>query len=283
MRRSCSTLLSLALLAAPLGAALAAGPARPAPKAADKKAAEAAAAVDPAQELLAALRSGSGDAVEAAEKLCALPPQRSTEHILNELAIGVSPKVANVFLDALAARKDPQSIEVLAVYANHRSPELRKKALTALGTIPGPQVVPVLIAALSDSTTDVRATAAEALGRRRERTAEGPLLKLLSRGDSAAAPALGAIGGPDTARGLGELVGTLPDRLLIATLGELLKRGDFGPDPLRLEVVQTLGKLAGTETVDALSDFIKGTDKEKEKYKTARAEALKIIELRTAK
>ena len=36
--------------------------------------------------------------------------------------------------------------------------------------------------------------------------------------------ALGAIGGPDTARGLGELVGTLPDRLLIATLGELLKR-----------------------------------------------------------
>ena len=188
-----------------------------------------------------------------------------------------------MFLDALAARKDPQSIEVLAVYASHRSPELRKKALTALGAIPGPQVVPVLIAALSDSTTDVRATAAEALGRRRERTAEGPLLKLLSRGDSAAAPALGAIGGPDTARGLGELVGTLPDRLLIATLGELLKRGDFGPDPLRLEVVQTLGKLAGTETVDALPDFIKGTDKEKEKYKTARAEALKIIELRTAK
>ena len=88
----------------------------------------------------------------------------------------------------------------------------------------------------------------------------------------------------DTARALSEMIGNVPDSFITETLGLLLLRPDFGPDPLRLEVVKTLGKLPGSQPIDILSDYLKETGKDKaDKARLSRTEANKIIEQRTAK
>lgn len=214
--------------------------------------------------------------------------------------------------------KFAEILQVLGIYSRHRSPDLRKRSVQALAALIAPaaaptavaapakpaakapavkepaappvaaaeqaRVVPMLIAALSDSSAEVRAVAAEALGDRREKTAEPALIKLLLRKDSAAPPALGKIGGADTARALSEMIGNVPDSFITETLGLLLLRPDFGPDPLRLEVVKTLGKLPGSQPIDILSDYVKETGKDKaDKARLSRTEANKIIEQRTAK
>jgi hypothetical protein len=274
--------------------------------------------------LIGELRGKEDQALGAVKKLAALDTPRATEILLGELSLGLQPKVAGAVLDVLLHKRSADSLPVLSLYAKHRNPELRKRAVSALAALVVPtagaaggaaggaqpvakgskaggkvpaapaapalsaaqqaQVVPLLIAALSDANTDVRAVAAEALGARRERSAEPALIKLLLRKDAAAPAALGQIGGTETARALAEMIGTVPDRLLAETLGLLLVRPDFGPDPLRLEVVKTLGKLSGSQPIDLLTDYLTATSKDKaDKARPSRAEAQKIIEQRTAK
>lgn len=269
--------------------------------------------------LVAKLRSTTdSEAALAARKLGEAKTPGAQAALFDALASGVSPKVAAAALSALAAQRSPDSLPILELYSHHRSPELRKRAtlgLAALVVAPeesettakppvgkkpikaalktgplipheelAPKVVPQLIAALSDGSAEVRQVAAEALGKRREKSAESALIKLLLRKDSAAPEALGLIGGPDTARALGEMIGTVPNYLITATLGALLRRPDFGPEPMRTEVVKTLGKMPGDQPVDFLSDYVKATDTDKEsKARPSRAEAQKIIEQRTAK
>jgi HEAT repeat protein len=248
---------------------------------AGKKGKEGQPPLDPADGLLADLRGGETQGVEAAQKLAELGTPRATEIMLDELALGVPPKVAAALLKALSQKGLPQSFEVLSLYAADRNPELRKLAISALADVRETRVVPLLVAALSDATPDVRAAAAQALSARREKAAEPALLKLLAHKDAAAAPALAEIGGPETARTLAEMVGNVPDHLLVTALGDLLKRKDFGPDPIRLEVVKTLGKIPGNDAVDALADYLKVTAKDK--TTPSRGEASKIIEQRTTK
>jgi HEAT repeat protein len=259
-------------------------------------------------------------AIALVQKLGALDTPRSTEILLGELSLGMTPKVSGAVLDVLAARRSAESLPLLSLYARHRNPELRKRAVSALAALvlppkapevkegaaaakpadkakkpaapaapaltPAQQatVVPLLISALSDANADVRGVAAEALGARREKAAEPALIKLLLRKDPVAPAALGQIGGAETARSLAEMIGNVPDRLLGETLGMLLIRPDFGPDPLRLEVVKTLGKLSGSQPIDLLNDYVQATAKDKaDKVRPSRVEAQKIIEQRTAK
>lgn len=289
-------------------------------------------APDPAVALSAELRKGDDAAVAAVKKLGELGTPKALDVLLDELATGLSPKVAKAALDVLAARREHESntFPVLSLYAHHRNPELRKQALTALaallppapGTTPAPApaapaapagkpakalakapakvpqkvlvpppvmpastaagpVVPLLIAALSDANADVRQVAAQALGDHREKSAEPYLIKLLLRKDASAPVALGQIGGPDTARALAEMIGNVPDGMILETLGELLKRPDFGPENVRVQVVKTIGKMPGAVTLDILDDYVKDTAKDK--ARPSRTEAQKIIEQRTAK
>jgi len=236
---------------------------------------------DPVEALAPGLRGPEDQAVEAAQKLAALPGPRAVDLLLDALVVGAPPRVAAALLEALAPKKDPRAAEVLAYYAHDRNPELRRLAVSALGVVPDPRVTPLLIAALSDAMAEVRGAAAQALGARREKSAEPQLLKLLARKDASAPAALGQIGGPETARTLAEMVGNVPDRLLVQSLAALLQRPDFGPGPLRLEVVKTLGKMPGNDAVEALSDYIKATAKDKNR--PSRAEAGRLVEERSAK
>ena len=269
--------------------------------------------------LIAKLRSTSeAEAVAAARKLVEIKTPTVQAALYDALALGVPPKVAAAALTALAAQRSAESLPVLELYTHHRNPDLRKRATQGLAalvvapdetdatprppvagkkpvkvaakapTIPheelAPKVVPALIAALSDGSAEVRGVAAEALGKRREKSAESALIKLLLRKDSAAPEALGQIGGPDTARALGEMTGTVPNYLITQTLGALIRRPDFGPEPVRTEVVKMLGKMPGDQPVDILTDYVKATETDKEtKARPSRAEAQKIIEQRTAK
>jgi HEAT repeat protein len=238
-------------------------------------------------EDLAALRAEVRDkaeakAVDAARKLAEDTSAQALEVILDELAIGAPTRVQAELLAGLGGRKDPRAFDTLVHYTTNRNVTLRKKAVVAIGELADAKVTPILVAALSDTATDVRSAAARALANRKEKApvVEEALIKLLAHKDEAAVGALGAIGGPITARKLGELGGQIPDGLLANTFAELLRREDFGPDPLRVECIKAVGKLTGPEATQTLKDYVAATDKDKER--PSRKEALKLIELRGA-
>jgi len=124
----------------------------------------------------------------------------------------------------------------------------------------------------------VRAKAARDLGELNDRRAERPLFKMLRRGDAAAAGPLGTVGGVETAKQLAELIGELPDRVLATALGTIVKRKDFGPDPLRKELVKTLCKIPGADATAALVEYIASVP-EKE-IRLSKKEAEKCLEAR---
>jgi hypothetical protein len=94
------------------------------------------------------------------------------------------------------------------------------------------------------------------LGERKERRAERPLFKMLRRGDKSAAEPLGKIGGVETAKQFAELIGELPDAVVATALGTIVKRPDFGPDPLRNEVIKALCKIPGADATAAIVEYV---------------------------
>jgi HEAT repeat protein len=217
----------------------------------------------------------------AASSLGALGDRRATEALAGALELGLPPRVAAASLEALGQKKDAGLLDLFFRYARHRRPELRKVALDALGALPQPTVAAVLVDALGDTDGTVRAKAARILGERRERTAEDPLFRLLVRGDEAAGEPLGAVAGIGTVRKLIELVGQVPDRALALALGGCILRPDFGPEPLRVDAVKTLGKLPGSEPVAMLEEYDKKLPEAD--ARPSRAEARRILEGRKAR
>ena len=217
---------------------------------------------------------------EAAHKLGELNDPKALDAILDALAVGAPPKVQATLLGALSGKKDPRAVEVLKHYARNRNAELRKKALAGLAELGDARGVPTMIEALSDSVEEVRATAATALGKRKERSAEGKLIKLMQHKDEASAKALALMATPELAHRLSELLGQVPDALLCTALGEMLKRPDFGPEPIRVEVVKTLSKVPGIDSTSALLEYVAAT--EKDKMRPSRVEAQKIVDQRSS-
>jgi HEAT repeat protein len=223
--------------------------------------------------------SDEDKAADAAQKLALSSDAKALDTLLDALALGAPPKRAAAILGALAGKKDARTLDVLRHFAKNRNAELRKKALIALGAVPDPKVVPVLLDSLSDSVEEVRAAGAKALGDRREKSAETKLIQLLKRRDQAAAGALAQLGTPDLAHRIAEMLGDVPDPLLCATLGEMLKRPDFGPENIRVELVKTLAKVPGLDSTTTLIEYVAAT--EKDKQRPSRMEAQKIIDQRS--
>jgi HEAT repeat protein len=246
-----------------------------------KSVAKPAAPAEPLSELkLQLMIAGDEKAGEVAHKLAESPDPKALDVLLDALALGAPPPRAAEILDALGGKKDARAIDVLRHFARNRNPDLRKKALVALGSIADAKVVPALSDALSDPVEEVRAAAARALGERREKSAEPRLIQLLRRKDTAAASALAQLGTPDSAHRIAEMLGEIPDSLLCTAIGEMLKRPDFGPDNVRVELVKTLAKVPGIDSTTALVEYVAAT--EKDKARPSRQEAQRIVDQRSS-
>jgi HEAT repeat protein len=236
---------------------------------------------EPVADLRKSLMTADDDkAAEAARKLSESADPAALDALLDALALGAPPHRAADVLAALAGKKDARAVDVLKHFAKNRNPELRKKALLALGALPDQRAVQPLLDALSDSVEEVRAAAAKSLGDRKEKSAEGRLLQLLRRRDAAAATALAQLGTPDLAHRIAEMLGDIPDALLCTALGDMLKRPDFGPENIRVEMVKTLAKVPGIDSTTTLIEYVAAT--EKDKTRPSRQEAQKIVDQRSS-
>jgi hypothetical protein len=217
-------------------------------------------------------------AVDAADRLGKSKDPKATDVLLDALSVGASPRVAAAALESLAKQKSARAVPVLLHFSRNRHPELRRKALLALGPFREPRVTQAIAARLGDSAKDVRATAAQLLAERKDRGAEKTLLKLVKRGDEAAAIALGQVMAADSVRRLAELHGTVSEGLLASALGEYVKRGDVA-DATRVDVIRTLGKMPGAEATAALVEYIGSVPQGQ--ARASKNEAQKLIEQRS--
>ena len=199
--------------------------------------------------------------------------------LVEALQRGAPPRVQAAMLDALGKKKDARALEVLILYAHNRNAELRKKALAALAPLGDARAAAPLVAALADSDAEVRAQAAAGIAQRRQKGAEEQLIKLMQHKDMSAAGALAAVATPALAHRLSELIGQAPDPILCTALGEMLKRADFGPEPIRVEVVRTLAKVPGVDSTAVLVEYIAAT--ERDKSRPSRVEAQKVVDERS--
>ncbi len=175
----------------------------------------------------------------------------SLDLLLMQLLLGYPPQLSKAMIEALGNRKDPRAMETLVFYSRHRSPELRVEALTALSALefkdPGQikATNELLLKALRDMDEPVRNKAAWLLARRKVAEAEELLLVLFSRGSTPAMEALGSVGGIRTAHAMAlALEDSRASREpLIRTIGTLLSRPDFGPEPVRIQLVKILGSI----------------------------------------
>ncbi|MEO8213936.1 MAG: HEAT repeat domain-containing protein [Myxococcales bacterium] len=198
--------------------------------------------------------------------------------IVELLAVGPPPPATIAALDALKKLRDPTSVELLNLYAGHRSAEVRKHAVQALGVFADARVVPTLMERLGDSAPDVRAVAAEALATRGEKAAVPRLMALLKRNDAGAAAPLGALAPVSALSSIVALQGSIDDDNLAAALGELLKRRD-APESVRVDLVKALGLVPGASSTTALVEYVaesSGGDR-----RASRIEAQKVIDERS--
>lgn len=247
---------------------------QPAKKAA---AAKKPAAVPP--ELVTAL--GGADleaAARAAEQLGANPNAAAHDALLDALALGLPPAVAVPAINALALKPAPPDGLALRRYAGHANPSVRIAAITALASYPDPSSQKAVAAGLRDPVGNVRNAAAAAAGRGHVKVAIEPMLHLLARGEDASARGLAQLADADLARKIAEQLGKVPDATLVVALGAILKRADFGPDAVKVEVVRAIGKIQDSAAVNALTDYIDATPKAPPR--TSRQEAVLIVEAR---
>jgi HEAT repeat protein len=143
---------------------------------------------------------------------------------------------------------------------------------------PDPAAHKLVIAGLHDAVGAVRGAAAAAAAKGRIREAIDPLFDLLARNEEPAAKALAAMADADLVRRVGDQLGKVPDAVLAQCLGMILKRADFGPDTVRVEVVRALGKIQDQAALAALSDYVDATPKNPPRQ--SRDEAEKMVEAR---
>jgi HEAT repeat protein len=222
-------------------------------------------------------------AIDAARALSQAPATDldAVGGLVTALGHGAAPKVSAAMLRALAGKSDARTVAMLERYAQHRTAAVREAALDALAALPAgdKRALSPLLAALGDSDAEVRAHAAQCIGARRESGAEERLVKLLEHRDPASASALAAIGTPQLAHRLSEMLGSVPDPILCSALGEMLKRADFGPEPIRVEVVRTLAKVPGADSTTVLLEYVAAS--ERDKNRPSRLEAQKIVDERS--
>lgn len=202
----------------------------------------------------------------------------AVDALIEALALGTTPSLAVHFIKALGKCKHSKSLQMLALYAGNRHPEVRVASVAALEGLREDGAAGVLLERLGDSDATVRAAAASALATRKDTRAAGRLWALVQKSDAGAAAPFGQLGALDSASKVAELRGTIDDVTLSSALGEFLKRPD-APDRLRIDLVRTLGRVPGAEATTALVEYL-ATVPDGE-ARPSKAEAETLIEQRS--
>jgi hypothetical protein len=229
---------------------------------------------------ITALQGADGDAaIKAAETLGASDQPAAHDALLDGLAFGLPPRVAIPALTALTLHPAPTDVVAIKRYANHHNPTVRAAAYTALAAYPDPGAKGVIVAGLHDSAGLVRNAAAGAAGKGRVRDAVEPMLQLLAKGEESSARSLSVLADPDLARKIADHYGKVPDPSLALTLGLILRRPDFGPDPARVDIVRAMAKIQDASATNQLKDYLNETPKNPPR--PSRQEAQMIVDART--
>jgi HEAT repeat protein len=218
-------------------------------------------------------------AARAADALGASTDPAAHDALIDALAMGLPAAVtANAFV-ALAKRPAPLDVKTLARYATHHAPVVRANAIAALATYPGPPAKAAVVAGLHDPIASVRKAAAEAAGKGHVRSAFDALVALLAKGEEPAARALAAMADTELARKVADQFGKVPEASLALTLGLIIKRPDFGPDNVRVEIVRAIAKIQDKSAVAALQDYVDSIPKKEQR--PSKQEAQGVIDGRT--
>lgn len=218
------------------------------------------------------------EAAKAADELGASAEPAAHDALLDALAWGLPPTVAVTAIAALGAHPAPPDVAALQRYAGHHNPNVRGAALAALAMYPDPAAHKLVAGGLHDVAGSVRGAAAMAAAKGHVKEAIEPLFALLARSEEPAAKALAQMADADLVRRIGDQLGKVPDPILAQCLGLILKRQDFGPDAVRVEVVRALGKIQDQAALSALSDYVDATPKNP--VRPSRDEAQKMVEAR---
>jgi len=251
---------------------------------------EGAAALD--GERRALLGDDDTAAVRATKTLGTRKSGAATDALLEVLATGTTPQVAEAALGALGASPDEKAWDTLALYAGHHNPAIRKAALRALTGMKGSKAAgaedveanradrtsTLLVGALGDADADVRAAAAEVLAARGDRSGLSRMMALLRDNEAGVSEPLGVLATPALIPQIGELLGAVNDEVLANTLGATLKRKDLA-EPLRVDVVRTLAKIPGVTSTGILADFMATGPGKSDK--PSKKEAQKVLDERS--
>lgn len=191
--------------------------------------------------------------------------------LLDGLATGLHPDVVVAGLTALEKTATKTDLQAIGAYLHYRNPAVRAAAYRSfLASIGDPATVAEGLRSLD---APVRQVAAEAAGRMKLTETIPALLILLDKGEDAAAISLGLMANEDLARTVAEHFGTAPDATLAKALGTMLAKPEFGPEPVRLETIRTVTKLAGPEATNVLEAYVNATPANPPRQSRREAEA----------
>ena len=254
-------------------------PKAPAPRKAPPKKGGPKKKIDLAPEIAALGGVDQDAAVKASENLGAADQPAAHDALLDALAFGLPARVAIAALGALTQHPAPADVAAIKRYAGHHTPAVRGAALAALASYPDPAARAAIVAGLHDPAGLVRTAAAGAAAKGRVRDAVEPMFKLLAKGEESSARALAALADTDLARKIADHYGKVPDASLALSLGLILRRTDFGPDPARVEIVRAMAKIQDAAAVNQLKEYLDAVPKNPPR--PSRQEAQMVVDARS--
>jgi len=202
------------------------------------------------------LQSQNADEVrEAIDLLAAMDHPDVVPHLAELLRSGLDDRLTDRALQALRVVAEPNAIEVLSEFTNHRRVAARRKAYQALAQIEDRRIPAILERGLRDSDRSVRGAAALALGSIGTRGSLDLLFHAFDRGVIEAAIAIGKLGNEASVERYAGHLGDRPLGVMLSGFEQYLKRDDIDLET-KTQIVERLGEVAGPMVRRFLQDHL---------------------------
>ena len=206
-------------------------------------------------DLKKALESGDEDrALAALDEIEQAGGPSAVPLVEAVLTRGASSKLLLRAIAVAGSLAKESSSAALAPYVKHRTAEVRHAAAVSLIHTKGKVAVQALREALRGSDPALRGTAADGLGALGAREAVPDLFVVLPKEVPEAAGAIGTLCSGEECKKFLDFLGKLPfDVMQSGFLPILLRPGSEVPDPIKLELIERLRRMATPKTNEVLS------------------------------